>query len=302
MRARIFGVFLIAWVAIAAASALRAQPAPGPGGGDGGPYCHQVREAESTDGATFRAKDGVVLDRASVPDAVRWQDRIHLYFVNGEAGAHGIWLAKPTGASGVLAKRRVLLDGRFVGDAVDPDVVRVSAEGLRMFYFLGHFVSGGGPRQRLHPIYGAVSDDGVNFRVEGKVIEVADVTDPSVVRLASGRWLMALARPQAFEILIAESADGRTFALNGVRLAGGIPELAVGGDGAVRLFFNDRGGIASYLSEDEGRTWRRERGLRLAASRLVADPSVVVGADRAWTLFFKTVDPDCRPPTRGRGR
>lgn len=76
---------------------------------------------------------------------------------------------------------------------------------------------------------------------------------------------MALARPQAFEILIAESADGRTFALNGVRLAGGIPELAAGGDGAVRLFFNDRGGIASYLSEDEGRTWRRDRGLRLAA-------------------------------------
>lgn len=31
MRARIFGVFLIAWVAVAAASALRAQPAPGPG-------------------------------------------------------------------------------------------------------------------------------------------------------------------------------------------------------------------------------------------------------------------------------
>lgn len=95
-----------------------------------------MRQAVSADGATFRAKDEVVLDRASVPDAVRWQDRIHLYFVNGEAGAHGIWLAKPTGASGVLAKRCVLLDGRFVGDAVDPDVVRVSAEGLRMFYFL----------------------------------------------------------------------------------------------------------------------------------------------------------------------
>ena len=65
MRARIFGALLIALVTLAALpAALRVQQAPGPGGGDGGPYCHQVREAERVDGVTFRAKYGVILDRA----------------------------------------------------------------------------------------------------------------------------------------------------------------------------------------------------------------------------------------------
>jgi hypothetical protein len=278
-------------IAVAAAQPpLRPGPPPG-----GGLACHRVLVATSRDGLSFATEDRVVLDRASVPEAVAEGDGARLYYVSGEPGHHGIWTARIAGGR-VAPPTRVLLDGAFVGDAVDPDVVRLPDGRYRLYYFLGHFVTRPPVRSPIHPIYSAISSDGVGFTVEGKAIEAEGVTDPSVVRLPDGAWLMALAQPHARRILIAAGRDGRTFAQTGTDLSGGIPELTALPDGSVRLFHNVPGGIGSSVSSDGGQTWRTEPGLRLRYAGLAADPSVIRSAHGEWTMYFKTLRPGCPGP------
>jgi hypothetical protein len=168
----------------------------------------------------------------------------------------------------------------------------------RLFYYEGHFVEPRSPNEGPHLIFSAISEDGLNFKIERQLIAVETVTDPSVVQLANDRWLMALS--QGTRTLLADSDDGYDFELTGVVVElGGVPELAILADGNVRLYVT-AGGIKSVVSHDDGQTWAVEPGTRLSSSQggILADPSLITTSDGRWVLFYKVAPPP-RPPQSG---
>ena len=261
-----------------------------------GPYYHQIYRAFSSDGLTFTPENELLLDHASVPDAIlRPNGEVWVYFVNGVPGKHGIWIAKSSTSGSWDIVDCVQLNGRFNGNAVDPDIVLLSDGRYRLFYYEGHFVGPNPPNEGPHPIFSAISDDGLNFEIEGQLIAVEKVTDPSVVQLANDRWLMALSL--GTRTLLADSDDGYDFELTGVAVElGGVPELAILADGNVRLYVTTEG-IKSAISSDKGQTWAVEPGTRLSSSQgeILADPSLITTSDGGWVLFYKMAPPPSPP-------
>jgi hypothetical protein len=207
------------------------------------------------------------------------------YYVSG-SGAHGIYLAEKDQLGNWKRGKKILLDGQFNGNAVDPDVIKLDDGRYRLFYYKGYFVTPPPPNYTTHEIYSAVSNDGVNFAVEGKVFESDNITDPTVIKLNDGTYLMACVRGSLD--IFAKSLDGKNFQATGVTIQnGGIPELVKLDDGSIRLFYNGPGGIISSRSTDGGLTWTKENGARLSFSGGIADPSVIKRADGKWYLFVK---------------
>lgn len=267
----------------------------------GGPNCHQTHTALSRDGMAFNA-EGEILVRASVPDGVRLPGgTLGVYYVTG-GDDHGIFLGKPSGNRWERGEK-VLLDGVFDGNAVDPDAVNLPDGRIRLFYYKGSFVGGAAPSPTA-PFYSAISTDGVRFTVEGKVFEIEGGTDPSVVVLPDGSWLLAVARAQQQQMVVARSTDGTRFETVATLANGGIPELLVLPNGSVRLFFNGSGGngvppgMVSRISTDGGRTWRDELGTRLNHPGFAADPSVVRLDNGQYRMFYKTADQACEQANR----
>jgi hypothetical protein len=257
--------------------------------------------ATSSDGFNFVPNDELLLEHASVPDAlIRPDGEMRIYFVNGEPGRHGIWLAKPSDSGTWELIDCIRLDGKFNGNAVDPDIVILDDGRYRMFYFEGYFVKSAPRKKRIHPIFSAISDDGLNFKVEGQMISAERVTDPSVIQMANGKWLMALSHGD--RTLLAGSDDGYDFDLTGVEVElGGVPELAVLADGNIRLYITARG-IKSLLSADDGETWIVENGSRLSSKtgEIVADPSLITTESGDWILVYKVAQMLKSPPKPAR--
>lgn len=102
------------------------------------------------------------------------------------------------------------MDGEIVGDAVDPDLLVTEDGRLRLYYYVGIFtrpVAGKKPAD----FYSAISDDGINFKVEDVVATVKGGTDPTVVRRQDGTFLLAIPQGEGMNIGILESVDGRSF-------------------------------------------------------------------------------------------
>lgn len=178
--------------------------------------------------------------------------------------------------------------------AVDPDVVLLPDGRLRLFYYGSSQIFG--PGEGDHNIYSAVSIDGVTFQSEpGTRIAVANTTDPSVVLLPDGSWLMALSR--GMETLLASSIDGISFTLMGITVSlGGVPELAMLPDSRVRLYVTGRDGILSLVSGGNGATWAQENGARIpGGDNIAADPSVIQLSDGPWLMTWKRIDPAYAP-------
>jgi hypothetical protein len=239
---------------------------------------HQVVVARTTDGLTL-ADARLVQPSASVPDGVRAPDgRVLVYYVNG--ARHGLWVGVATeGSFDPIGP--ITIDG--VPDPlgiVDPDAYRVG-DRIRLAY-LANFTS-----TNERAICLAESDDGVAFRTMGMAVDLrgaGTITDPSVVQLPNGAWLMALSAGQTTRL--ARSTDGRSFALGETVTFGGVPELAVLDDGAIRLYVC-AAGITAYRSADAV-SWQREQVVVTSGpngSRLVCDPSRVAGTD---LFVFKT--------------
>lgn len=239
---------------------------------------HQVVVARSVDGlAVTDAR--VVQSAASVPDGVRAPDgRVLVYYVNG--AQHGVWVGEAS-ATGWSAIGPITIDG--VPDPlgiVDPDAYRVGGR-IRLAY-LANFTSA-----NERAICLAESEDGVSFRTLGLAVDLrtaGTITDPSVVQLPNGSWLMALSAGQTTRL--ARSADGLTFTLGESLTYGGVPELALTDDGAVRLYVC-AGAIVAYRSPDAV-AWQREQAVVTRGpngSMLVCDPSRVAGTD---LFVFKT--------------
>ena len=207
------------------------------------------------------------------------------YYVSG-SGNHGIYIAEKDQLGNWKRGKKILLDGQFNGNAVDPDVIKLDDGRYRLFYYKGYFVTPPPPNYTAHEIYSAISNDGVNFTVEGKVFESDNITDPTVIKLNDGSYLMACVRGSLD--IFAKSVDGKTFQATGVTIQnGGIPELVKLDDGSIRLFYNGPGGIISSRSTDGGLTWIKENGVRLSFSGGIADPSVIKRADGKWYLIVK---------------
>jgi hypothetical protein len=71
----------------------------------------------------------------------------------------------------------------------------------------------------------AESDDGMAFHTIGMAIDLrgaGTITDPSVVQLPNGAWLMALSAGQTTRL--ARSSDGLSFTLGETLGFGGVPE------------------------------------------------------------------------------
>lgn len=207
------------------------------------------------------------------------------YYVSG-SGAHGIYLAEKDEQGIWKRGKKILLDGQFNGNAVDPDVIRLDDGRYRLFYYKGYFITPPPQNYTVHEIYSAVSTDGVNFTSEGKAFESDNITDPTVIKLNDGSYLMACVRGSLD--IFAKSLDGKIFQATGITIQnGGIPELAKLDDGSVRLFYNGPGGIVSSRSTDDGLTWIKENGVRLSFNGGIADPSVIKRADGKWYLIVK---------------
>jgi hypothetical protein len=219
-----------------------------------------------------------------VPDAVLRPDgTIWLYFVNGEPGRHGIFVARGRTNGSFEIIDCVKLDGKFEPTAVDPDIVPLSDGRYRMYYYANLGQVGG-----RNTIRSAISDDGINFRVEGDVA-TGPYTDPSVAILADGRWLLSIPRGPEGN-LVFTSPDGTTFDTAGVMVQGanGTPELVALGDGRVRMYVGG-GALRSFISSDGGGAWAQEShtDLRIqSGGHGAGHPSVVQLEDGTWLLFY----------------
>lgn len=258
-----------------------ALPSDGRVSDPGGPYYHQVVVANTVDGLAL-TDDRQVLEHASVPGGVRLANGdIYVYYVNGEE--HGVFVARLDGDEAVVLGP-VVIDGiaRPQG-VVDPDATLLPDGTIRLVY-LGSF----GPPQGTQTFVMCIADstDGINFTVRGKAIEFTEAaTDPSIIQLPDGSWLMAVSRGQAS--VLARSEDGIQFTEYDRVAYGGVPELATVPGGDIRLYVCAPAGLQVYRSADLGETWLLEGTLNRPPGRgmLMCDPSVVAGTD---LFIYKT--------------
>jgi hypothetical protein len=212
----------------------------------------------------------------------RGDGSVLVYYVNGAAGA--TWVAR-LAADSAQPIGPITVDGiaRPVG-VVDPDAQLLADGRVRLFYLNGFGALPGVPRAMCS----ADSPDGVQFTTRGPAFTWTSgemLTDPSVVRLADGSWLMAMSLGQ--QTVIARSGDGLAFAREATFSFGGVPELALAPDGSVRLYVC-AAGIVAYRSSDAGRSFTREQtvvGPGFNGRPIVCDPSLVAGAG---LFVFKT--------------
>jgi hypothetical protein len=199
-----------------------------------------------------------------------------MYYVSARPGEHGMWVSRQKADGTWLRGEKVLIDGVFDGNGVDPDIFKQDDGSLRLYYFQGYFVTPPPQNPGPNPIYSAVSTDGVRFTGKRKVFEYSNVFDPSVVRLPNGSYVMGCTNMigNVVNTVIATSADGLSFTYKTTVENTGIPELMVLQDGSIRLFYNGPGGIVSSRSTDGGTTWQKEQGVRLSYQQFVGDPSV----------------------------
>lgn len=230
------------------------------------------------------------------------QSNMGMYYVSGKPGEHGIWLSIQDNMNQWPRGNKVLLNGAFDGDAVDPDIIQLNNGLYRMYYFKGYFVTPPPPNPGLNKIYSAESQDGINYTINGVAFQYQDITDPSVVKLNNGEYLMACTQMIGMNIhsVIAKSTDGGlTFTYVTTVLNTGVPELYVLSDGSVRLFYNSSNSIVSKRSYDNGNTWQTETGVRLSASQFVGDPGVIKADTNKWWLFVKGFNGNGNPGPAG---
>lgn len=247
--------------------------AGGPVRDPNGPYYHRVAVGTLDDGDVLKSYSHV-LEHASVPDGVRLPDgRLRVYYVNGEDGA--LWAADLTDTGAVPVGPLVVNTITRPAGIVDPDASIVNGR-VRLAYMA--FVGG----QRAMCL--ADSTDGLSFRVVGQALRPASgetLTDPSIVPLADGRWLMAMSLGN--QSVLARSDDGYVFTAGERLTFGGVPELARLDDGRLALYVCGRG-IRRYVSADEGGQWTFDT-TTVDIPGLVCDPSHVAGTR---VFVFKT--------------
>lgn len=264
-----------------------------------GPYYHKVYKATSEDGLNFTRDSEVVLDKASVPDAVKAKDgTLFLYAVDGSGRSFAnlmLAISKDNGDSWKTGSLHVDTgDGQQIG-AADPQAVLTDDGKIRLFYLVfpekkPPLDENGQPKPtgEKTKIKSAISNDGINFKEEkGARYESTDsITDPDVVKIGN-KWFMYVSKGR--ELLAASSNDGDTFEYEkSIRTIGSVSKTVSIGGGKYRQFYCGDGGIDSAVTSD-GLNWTDEKGSRLKTEQeeIICDPTPVKVGNK-WLMFFKS--------------
>ncbi len=262
------------------------EPGEGPGGGHNA-FVDQTFYATSNDGLTW--SEGILLaDKASVPEVIRtsdgtlwayWVDFTYMTGPNMER--IGIARSNDNGQSWEM-----LGNAEFTGLGdivpVDPDAFELPDGRIRM-YFYDIAV-----RQLSHPIYSAISDDGITFTLEeGVRIWMDNIYDPDVIQLPDGSYRMYL---NGGDIYSASSTDGLEFTADeGVRVENGsVPGSIVMPDDSIRMY-NCAQGITVFESQDGLDFALLKQGVIQDTSRsgmILCDPSVAA-TDQGFVIVYK---------------
>ena len=246
-----------------------------------GPWNHQILSATSKDGLTWKSNGKVIIEQASVPDAVVGPDgKTRVYFV--DARNHGISVGIENADGGWDFKQTNLR-------GADPNVILLKSGKYRVFFKRG---------KEAASIAYSESDDGINF---SNLVVVFDddrypqVTDSDVFETSNG-WVMYLSLGP--RLLLTESKDGFEFrAIKLLDLGGSVGDTISVKDG-FRMFFHRNSSDGQLMSiwsafSSDGKEWKVE-GLRLAPTsgsadqRGVGDPAVIQLKDGTHRMFYKS--------------
>ncbi|HIJ62255.1 MAG TPA: DUF4214 domain-containing protein [Rhodospirillaceae bacterium] len=191
----------------------------------------------------------------------------------------------------------ISIDGSANSPYWDPSILILADGTYLLAYSTGVFGSGGLTAAGV-AINTAVSTDGINFsgsRPAFSVSSTQQVSDPSIVQLADGSFLMSVGNMTAGHgVVFYSSADGRNFTPTSVTLSQSelAPDLLLLADGSVRLFTATSGGIGSFISHDNGHSWVSESGLRLTFPNSCSLSSVKQIGPSQWEMVAQvTIDP-----------
>ena len=240
-----------------------------------------------------------MIKSASVPDAVRFNGKNLIYFVNGDFDNHSIFVYEILGDGDDTREiGPITLNGEIIKDAVDPDVMITDDGKIRLYYYVGLFTKPVVGNIKPNKFYSAISSDGVNFIIEGVVAELDDATDPTSIKVNDNLYLLALAESSKQRIAIYQSKDGRSFQELS-NLEGGIPELTLSEEGYPELLFQDAEGIVKMHSKDNGKSWKKIKSNILKGdSKGSASPSVLrLNATKRLMFYFKAIDGCTTSPT-----
>ncbi|RMG87896.1 MAG: hypothetical protein D6712_04750 [Chloroflexi bacterium] len=263
---------------------------------------HNIHIATSADGLHWEFDTTPIREAASVPTIIYWQDRLWIYFVNGQSGDDFERLtAMWQDDDGNWQEQFIELD--FDGRAVDPDAMVLEDGRLRLYVFNFEVFANPRPpeeRENEEPLvgymYSIVSEDGLHFeREDGIRLESnPPTTDPSVVQLDEDTWFMYVSRPQEQTLLIAQSEDGLTFEIVGESANGNIAGTVRLDDGRLRQYICTLDGMKIQESAD-GLNWELLPEDSYHTPR-GCDPSVTRVGD-TWYMVYKTISlPNTPPP------
>ena len=270
--------------------------------------------AYSTNGIDFQrpanASDGILVDRAGVPDGVVLPSgRILVYYVNGcgkndpantgiavaasdQQGAQGSWVLKHV--------RYLNVPNGYGPMPFDPNVVLLSDGNLRMFTTMFGCVNGS-PEAQTHSFLS--TDGGFTFAYEG--LRYEGMLDPENYRFSDTNWQIITGSPGTRPIGWAMSTDGgNTFQALGAfpNLDGNPQEVAVSDEpDKYRVYVGTRTGIKSYQSVGAPwTTWAEEPGYRLQVDTTaglesceVSFPTVLKLGPVKYLMVYLSIIPGC---------
>jgi len=172
-------------------------------------------------------------------------------------------------------------------------------------------------------IYYADSSDCITFgqAVETGVREEAGkmISNPAVLQISEKNWIMIYEMapmrkagqqgnvpPSATtqrNLYLATSTDGKAFVKAGIAIDSSkqdnffasVPDLVKTPDGKVRMYYVSGGNATgSAISVDNGQTWVREDGYRLANAVVDADvtwETAKNGTQTSWVMYYSVLDP-----------